>query len=81
MRRGNGREHVVRTGIRAAEQYASPIFLVAIGLHIFKSGGDKIQVINSDGDMSPASPVEMTPLPVSQCREVDWPYCYYQVDE
>ena len=29
------------------------IFSVAIGLHIFKSGGDKIRVSNSGGDMSP----------------------------
>ena len=32
------------------------IFWVAIGLHIFKSGGDKIQIINSGGDMSPRPP-------------------------
>ena len=29
------------------------IFSVAIGLHIFNSGGDKILIINSGGDMSP----------------------------
>ena len=29
------------------------IFSVAIGLHIFKSGGDKIRILNSGGDMSP----------------------------
>ena len=29
------------------------IFSVAIGLHIFKSGGDKICILNSGGDMSP----------------------------
>ena len=28
------------------------IFSVAIGLHIFKSGGDKICILNSGGDMS-----------------------------
>ena len=32
------------------------IFSVAIGLHIFKSGGDKTLIINSGGDMSPPSP-------------------------
>ena len=32
------------------------IFSVAIGLHIFKSGGDKIRISNSGGDMSPLSP-------------------------
>ena len=29
------------------------IFSVAIGLHILKSGGDKIRISNSGGDMSP----------------------------
>ena len=64
MRGGKRRERVVRTGIRAAEQYAPPlpIFSAAIGLHIFKSGGDKILIINSDGDMSPTSPVEIAPM-------------------
>ena len=33
------------------------IFSAAIGLHIFKSGGDKIRILNSGGDMSPLSPV------------------------
>ena len=33
------------------------IFSVAIGLHIFKTGGDKIRISNSGGDMSPPSPV------------------------
>ena len=32
------------------------IFSVAIGLQIFKSGGDKIRISNSGGDMSPPSP-------------------------
>ena len=32
------------------------IFSVAIGLHFFKSGGDKIRILNSGGDMSPPSP-------------------------
>ena len=37
------------------------------------SGGDKIQTINSDGDMSPESPVEMTPMKSS---EIWWSlYC------
>ena len=58
-----GRGESALYGILAAEQYASPpIFSVAIGLHIYKSGGDKIQIINSDGDMSP---VEMTPLAIT----------------
>ena len=29
------------------------IFSVAIGLHIFITGGDKIRISNSGGDMSP----------------------------
>ena len=33
------------------------IFSVAIGLHILKSGGDKIPIINSGGDMSPPRPI------------------------
>jgi hypothetical protein len=32
------------------------IFSVAIGLHIFKSAGDKIRILNSGGDMSPRPP-------------------------
>ena len=32
------------------------IFSVAIGLHIFKSGGDKIRISNNGGDMSPPVP-------------------------
>ena len=32
------------------------IFSVAIGLHIFKSGGDKIQIINSGGGHVPPVP-------------------------
>ena len=32
------------------------IFSVAIGLHIFKTGGDKIRISNSGGDMPPPSP-------------------------